>query len=104
MKGAYVCIYISSTNAIEFGAGFKICPINASGRSAWMYISDIVKAPALVFGIHMALLKKEQSNKLSNVTILQGEAPFHRLQTPSLILITHQLQQGLCMLRIDSQY
>lgn len=42
-----------------------------------MYISDIVKAPALVFGIHMALLKKEQSNELSNVTISQGEVPFH---------------------------
>lgn len=57
-----------------------------------MYISDVVKAPALVFGIHMALLKKVQSNELSNVTISQGEVPFHRLQTPSLILISHQLQ------------
>jgi len=69
-----------------------------------MYISNIVKAPALVFGIHKALLKKEQSNKLSNVTISQGEAPFHRLQTTSLILISHQLQRHLCTVWIDSQY
>lgn len=39
MKGAYVCMYINSTNASEFGAGLTICPNNGK----WEACLDVYK-------------------------------------------------------------